>query len=123
MTDLVAATPLVERLEQLPKDARLWIDHGPLHSAHFPVGLMCHEAASELNRLRMENEGLQARLDAVQRVIETGYPSTGLKNNEKCEHGSFGFENCMGCYDEALLAALHPAPPVPTAHPGVSRHD
>lgn len=31
-----------------------------------------------------------------------------LVHGQKCDHGRFGFEDCIGCYDEALLAALDP---------------
>lgn len=49
---------------------------------------------------------LQGKLEAVERVISTGYPDRKLKHGETCSHGSFGFQDCIGCYDEALLAAL-----------------
>jgi len=43
-----AATPLIERLRAIPKDARLWYEHSSTHHSHHPVGLMAHEAAEAL---------------------------------------------------------------------------
>jgi hypothetical protein len=56
---------------------------------------------------------LLERLDATRRTIAFGYthivdgrPVNPLKNGEKCDHGRHEWEDCIGCYDEALLAAL-----------------
>lgn len=47
--------PLVEQLDAVPRDARLWIENSDgMGSRHFPIGLMCHKAA----------EALRARLSA-----------------------------------------------------------
>jgi hypothetical protein len=41
--------PLVEQLDAVPRDARLWIeDSDGMGSRHFPIGLMCHKAAEAL---------------------------------------------------------------------------
>ena len=43
------AVPLVEQLEAVPKNARLWIDdEDGIGTHHFPIGRMCHEAAEAL---------------------------------------------------------------------------
>lgn len=44
------ATPLVERLRRVPEDARLEYEFHPTHHGFFPVGLLCQEAASEIER-------------------------------------------------------------------------
>lgn len=48
------------------------------------------------------------RINAARRVIEQGYPRLMEKvgGQEKCPHGRFYHEDCIGCYDEALIAAL-----------------
>jgi len=54
------------------------------------------------------------RIAAVREVIErggfrfvNGKPFYGeFEHGEKCDHDRFGYEDCIGCYDEALLAAL-----------------
>lgn len=46
-------------------------------------------------------------LDAVRKVIEEGY--TAELVDRKCQHDRWSHEDCVACYDEALLAALrHP---------------
>lgn len=47
---------------------------------------------------------LTGRIAATVNVIEQGYPGVG--KNDKCPHDKHGFEDCMQCYDTALLAAL-----------------
>jgi len=55
--------PLVEQLDAVPRDARLWIkDSDGMGSRHFPIGLMCHKAA----------EALRARLSAPEPEREKG---------------------------------------------------
>ena len=55
----------------------------------------------------------EARIEAVRQVIAGGYqhmvngrPVNPLKNGELCDHGRAEWQDCIGCYDEALLAAL-----------------
>ena len=59
--------PLVEQLDAVPRDARLWIENSDgMGSRHFPIGLMCHKAA----------EALRARLSAPEPepvAIVSGY--------------------------------------------------
>jgi capsule polysaccharide export protein KpsE/RkpR len=52
-------------------------------------------------------EKLEERIAAVRQVIEQGY--SGVGKTDKCQHDKFGFEECIACYDEALLAALEPS--------------
>lgn len=61
-------------------------------------GKLLDEAAAEITRLN-------AVIAATRKVIEQGYPGQPAKT-EQCPHGKFGFEDCITCYDEALLAAL-----------------
>jgi hypothetical protein len=48
---------------------------------------------------------MQARLDRVRSIVENGYPNQPAKTDQ-CKHGRFGYEDCIACYDEALLEAL-----------------
>jgi hypothetical protein len=48
---------------------------------------------------------MQARLDRVRSIVENGYPNQPAKVDQ-CKHGRFGYEDCIACYDEALLEAL-----------------
>lgn len=49
-----AATPLLERLRRVPNDARLEYEHDPCHHSVFPIGAMCHEAATHIEALEAE---------------------------------------------------------------------
>lgn len=60
--------------------------------------------------------GEDPRIAAVREVIErggyrlvNGKPFTGeFAHGQKCDHDQFGFQDCIACYDDALLAALDP---------------
>ena len=62
------------------------------------------EAATRIEQLLQDRERIEARLAAVRHVIESGY--RGVDKADKCSHGRYGFEDCIACYDEALIAAL-----------------
>ncbi len=52
-----------------------------------------------------------ARLEvavAVREAIASGYPEPAAKA-DKCEHDLFGWEGCIGCYDDFLEATLERA--------------
>lgn len=55
--------------------------------------------------LRAEIAHLKERLEATYKVIVYGYPGQPAKT-ERCEHGRYGYEDCIECYDRALLAAI-----------------
>lgn len=59
--NMPAATPLIERLWGIPTDARLEFG-GETWCSSVPIGAWCEEAANEIERLRMENDGLRAAL-------------------------------------------------------------
>jgi hypothetical protein len=40
--------------------------------------------------------------DLLRKAIEDGYPTPPDKTTQ-CEHGQFGWEDCIACYDEQLL--------------------
>lgn len=40
--------------------------------------------------------------DMLRKAIENGY-STPARKVDQCEHGKFGWEDCIACYDEQLL--------------------
>jgi len=74
--------------------ARFNRDHAAIKDAEIQ-----EQAALQIERLR-------GQIAAVRSVIQRGYPDKGLRRDQRCEHERFGFEDCMGCYDEALLTAL-----------------
>ena len=55
MKEEALEVPLVERLESIPKDARLVIED-KLSSSYFAIGSMCHEASAMIHRLVEELE-------------------------------------------------------------------
>ena len=65
---------------------------------------VCQSAATQLEAMQAEIDQRDKRLQAVRDVIEGGY--VGVAKVDQCQHGRFGFEDCVACYDEALLAAL-----------------
>jgi hypothetical protein len=101
MTD----TPERELIERLNDEAmRLQgrgIDRGCVDSSL--AGNLAMEAADTIEALLSRVDKLEERVRAVQEVIENGYP----KPERKCPHGRFYYEDCISCYDEALLDALN----------------
>ena len=61
------AVPLIERLRRIPQDARLTYEHDPCSHSMFPVGLMAHEAADELEAAMKAKE---LPSDATQRMAK-----------------------------------------------------
>ena len=51
--------------------------------------------------LEKENEAL---VEGIKRIIEDGYPPT--PKAEQCSHGQYGYQDCIGCVDDALAALL-----------------
>jgi len=68
-----------------------------------PIKLM-QEAADRITDLQTRLERYETALERVRAVVENGYPDIG--KTAKCPHDRFGFEDCIACYDEALLKAL-----------------
>lgn len=66
-----------------------------------------HAAIAEMKARVFE---LEARLAAVRSVIEGGYPDQPTGVRDQCPHGRFSWEDCIVCYDDALLAALKGSP-------------
>ncbi|MDY7525466.1 hypothetical protein [Sphingomonas sp. 10B4] len=52
--------------------------------------------------------------DRFEAAISEGYPAPANKVGQ-CEHGQFGWEDCIACYDEALLAACFAIRETPSA--------
>ena len=59
-------------------------------------------------------EAMRARVLAV---IESGGSRIGahrdINQQVLCEHGLYDFQDCIGCYDECLMAALDNRTPPP----------
>lgn len=55
----------------------------------------------------------QQRLHDVRCVI-AGYFHLPATNVQKCQHGHFGFDDCVACYDIAIRAALDGEPQAET---------
>lgn len=52
---------------------------------------------------RQAEEAMRAKAaDLLRKAIEDGYPTPADKTAQ-CEHGQFGWEECIACYDEQLL--------------------
>ena len=48
---------LIERLESIPRDAVLVIEHDQFSTSFHPVGRLCHEAAAELRSRHPDDKG------------------------------------------------------------------
>lgn len=66
-----AQTPLVELLESVPADARLWYEHSPTHHSLIPVGRYCNEAATRLREMEAEIAALREAVNGLNKHIET----------------------------------------------------
>ncbi len=53
-------TPLIELLVRVPQDARLIVEHDQHSSSSYPVGRLCHEAATALRAALAERPAEQA---------------------------------------------------------------
>jgi hypothetical protein len=71
---------------------------GPDYQSSAPL-----RAADTIEALLSRVDKLEERVRVVQEVIENGYPKPG----RECPHGRFYYEDCISCYDEALLGALN----------------
>ncbi len=49
----------------------------------------------------------------LEEAIASGYPTPASKQDQ-CEHGKFGWEDCIACYDEQLAAVAEKMRAVPT---------
>ena len=49
--------------------------------------------------------GVEEACAAFEAAIVEGYP-TPRDKPDKCEHGQFGWEDCIACYDIALQATV-----------------
>ena len=58
-------------------------------------------ASNEIHRLEAEVAALR---EGITKLIEEGYDP--VPKAEQCSHGQYGYQDCIGCYDEALEALL-----------------
>ena len=49
--------------------------------------------------------GVEEACLAFETAISEGYPTPANKRDE-CEHGKFGWDDCIACYDNALQATV-----------------
>jgi hypothetical protein len=49
--------------------------------------------------------GIEEACAVFEAAIVEGYPTPAVKVDQ-CEHGQFGWEDCIACYDIALQAAV-----------------
>lgn len=61
-------TPLIDLLENVPRDTVLVVEHDQFSSSSHPVGRLCHEAAAALRAVLAEVERL--REEAVSRPTQ-----------------------------------------------------
>ena len=52
-------TPLIDLLENVPRDTVLVVEHDQFSSSSYPVGRLCHEAAAALRAVLAEVERLR----------------------------------------------------------------
>jgi len=58
-----------------------------------------------LHRPDRYREGVEDAARAFEQAIEVGYPTPAAKG-DKCEHGQYGWEACIACYDDALTGQI-----------------
>lgn len=58
--------------------------------------------ALDAARLQGWNECREVAAAMIERAVEGGYP-TPAEKADQCEHGKFGWEDCIACYDEVLI--------------------
>ena len=56
-------TPLIDLLENVPRDTVLVVEHDQFSSSSHPVGRLCHEAAAALRAGLAEVEKLRAEVE------------------------------------------------------------
>ena len=49
-------TPILDLLRDIPADARMVYEVNPTHHQSIPVGVLAHQAADEIDRLRAERD-------------------------------------------------------------------
>lgn len=78
MADLdqrAAQVPIVEQLERVPADARMWYEHDSASHSHIPVGRMCSEAARLIREQAAEIASKDAEIELL-REAEQSYAET-----------------------------------------------
>jgi len=73
----------------------------------------CRINSHEAGRVEGVREGVDYAAEKMCDAIASGYP-TPTDKHDQCQHGQFGWEDCIACYDEALLAAIRALSKEPT---------
>lgn len=55
--------------------------------------------------IAFEAATIERACQRIEAVVERGYPTPADKTDQ-CTHGMFGWEGCIACYDEQLLAEV-----------------
>lgn len=77
-------TPLPELLRDVPRDYRaewpfqFWPDGTPSGHAMAPVGLYCHRAADEIDRLKAENKALRWKVEYYKQYRSAYHKALGM---------------------------------------------
>ena len=61
-------TPIIDLLRDIPADARMVYEVNPTHHQSIPVGVLAHQAADEIDRLR----GLLCKCNMRTRMVGDG---------------------------------------------------
>lgn len=109
MTDQVKVTESDRRayisLNNLPPKYFNAIMDGEWDGTHGMQAFARHRlTALEQGRIEGARVGLEAAAKMMMRAIADGYPDPE-KKTDQCEHGKFGWEDCIPCYDDKLCDA------------------
>lgn len=81
MSDVAQQVPLLETLKNMPRDGRDCYEVNPTHHRFIPYGIICHEAAREIERLRRAVEVARRKLIFAE-VVLTSEEWSLLENNK-----------------------------------------
>jgi hypothetical protein len=85
-------TPILDLLRDIPADARMVYEVNPTHHQSIPVGVLAHQAADEIERLRADLEREQLRLAACGVVALANTPESAAKARQM--HDDYRSASC-----------------------------
>ena len=79
----------------------LFIKRCPEHSGSGLLPVFTRTADDRIAELEAELTTLR---NGLRKLIAEGYDP--IPKAEQCSHGQYGYQDCIGCYDDALQALL-----------------